>query len=75
MGGLEVIKYICEKYGKQLDKKFIIVVMIVGVMEDDCDICLKIGMDDYISKLVKMEFLQRVLVYWGIKIWVKKNFG
>lgn len=75
MGGLEATKHICEKYGKQLDKKPIIVAMTAGVMEGDRDICLKTGMDDYISKPVKMELLQRVLAYWGTKIWAKKNFG
>ena len=75
MGGLEATKHISEKYGKQLDKKPIIVAMTAGVMEGDRDICLKTGMDDYISKPVKMELLQRVLAYWGTKIWAKKNFG
>ena len=49
--------------------------MTAGVMEGDRDICLKTGMDDYISKPIKIELLQRVLAYWGTKIWAKKNFG
>ena len=75
MGGLEATKHIYEKYGKELDKKPVIIAMTAGAMESDRNICLKIGMNDYISKPVKVETLQRVLRHWGIKILANKNLG
>ncbi|MGD1805836.1 response regulator [Dapis sp. BLCC M126] len=68
MGGLEATKYICEKYGKELDKRPIIVAMTAGAMEGDRDACLKTGMDDYITKPIKVEALQQVVVNWGTRI-------
>ena len=73
MGGLEATKHICEKYGKELDKRPVIIAMTAGAMEGDRDICLKTGMNDYISKPVKVETLQRVLRHWGTKILANKN--
>ena len=75
MGGLEATEYIREKYGKELDKKPVIIAMTAGAMESDRNICLKIGMNDYISKPVKVETLQRVLRHWGRKILANKNLG
>ena len=75
MGGLEATEHICEKYGKDLDKRPVIVAMTAGAMEGDRDICLKTGMDDYISKPVKVKSLQRVLVNWGSRIVQNQNSG
>ncbi|MCL2923511.1 MAG: ATP-binding protein [Trichodesmium sp. MAG_R04] len=75
MGGLEATKNICEKYGKELEKKPVIIAMTAGAMESDRDICLKTGMNDYISKPVKVETLQRVLRHWGTKILANQHLG
>ncbi|NEQ35047.1 MAG: response regulator [Okeania sp. SIO3I5] len=75
MGGLEATEHICEKYGKELDKRPAIVAMTAGAMEGDREICLRTGMDDYISKPVKVQALQRVLVNWGRKVLANKNSG
>ena len=65
MGGLEATAHICHKYGKALKGRPAIVAMTAGAMEGDRDICLKAGMDDYITKPVKVEVLQAILEHWG----------
>ena len=65
MGGIEATEYICQKYGKDLHKRPIIIAMTAGAMDGDRDICLKAGMDDYITKPVKIEALEKVLARWG----------
>ncbi|MGB3510129.1 MAG: response regulator [Microcoleaceae cyanobacterium] len=65
MGGLEATKHICDKYGKGLERRPAIVAMTAGAMDGDRDVCLKAGMDDYISKPVKVEALQGALKRWG----------
>ena len=49
--------------------------MTAGAMEGDRDICLKTGMDDYISKPVKVEALQQVLANWGTRILLNREQG
>ncbi|NEP84702.1 MAG: response regulator [Okeania sp. SIO3B3] len=73
MDGLEATQHICEKYGNELDKRPAIVAMTAGAMEGDREICLQTGMDDYISKPVKVEALQEVLESWGEIILCKKS--
>ena len=73
MGGLEATKHIYENYGKDLDNRPVIVAMTAGAMEGDRDICLKTGMDDYISKPVKIQEIEKVLVRWGTRILANKN--
>ncbi|MGD1700667.1 response regulator [Dapis sp. BLCC M229] len=75
MGGLEATKHICQTYGKELDKRPVIVAMTAGAMEGDRDICLQTGMDDYISKPIKVQGLQRVVANWGPRILANKNSG
>ncbi|NEN93359.1 MAG: response regulator [Okeania sp. SIO3H1] len=65
MDGLEATKHICDKYGNELNNRPVIVAMTAGAMEGDREICLQTGMDDYISKPVKVEDLQEVLESWG----------
>ncbi len=72
MGGLEATELICKKYGRELDKRPVIVAMTAGAMEGDRDICLEMGMDDYISKPIKVEVLQGLLEIWGQRIMGKK---
>ncbi|NEO58191.1 MAG: response regulator [Okeania sp. SIO3B5] len=65
MDGLEATQHICDKYGHELGKRPAIVAMTAGAMEGDREICLQMGMDDYISKPVKVEALQKILENWG----------
>ena len=72
---MEATTHIRDNYGKKLNKRPIIVAMTAGAMEGDRDICLKTGMDDYISKPVKVEALQQVLANWGTRILLNREQG
>ncbi len=65
MDGLEATRRIRSQYGKGLDARPIIIAMTAGAMEGDRDRCLKAGMNDYISKPVKVEYLQNAIERWG----------
>ncbi|GGA53762.1 hypothetical protein CYANOKiyG1_73820 [Okeania sp. KiyG1] len=65
MDGLEATKHICDRYGHELDNRPAIVAMTAGAMDGDREICLQTGMDDYMSKPVKVEELQEILENWG----------
>lgn len=56
MGGLEAARQICEEWPQ--GKRPRLIAMTAGAMEGDREKCLEAGMDDYISKPVKMEALQ-----------------
>ncbi|GIO34219.1 hypothetical protein J2TS6_53600 [Paenibacillus albilobatus] len=60
MDGLEATKLIRERQ-KPVNRRPVIVAMTANVMEGTCDRCLKAGMDDYISKPVRMSKLKEVL--------------
>jgi CheY-like chemotaxis protein len=59
MDGLEATKLICTKFVKE--ERPHIIAMTAGAMESDREKCLEAGMNDYISKPVKVEQLQAVL--------------
>jgi signal transduction histidine kinase/CheY-like chemotaxis protein/HPt (histidine-containing phosphotransfer) domain-containing protein len=65
MGGLEATERIRSKYGRGPDARPIIIAMTAGAMGGDRDRCLAAGMNDYISKPVKVEHLQDALRCWG----------
>ncbi|WP_198017787.1 response regulator [Oscillatoria acuminata] len=62
MDGLEATRQICKKYGEglQLNKPKIIA-MTANAMQGDREICLAAGMDDYITKPIRLEELIKVL--------------
>lgn len=62
MDGFEATKKIKELKGKQVPK---IVAMTAYAMEGDREKCLEAGMDDYLSKPILMENVQRMLDKWG----------
>jgi CheY-like chemotaxis protein len=58
MDGLEATKTICSEWG---DRRPRIIAMTAGAMQEDRDACLAAGMDDYVSKPVRIEELRHVL--------------
>jgi CheY-like chemotaxis protein len=57
MDGLEATRYIREHYKKQP----VIIAMTANAMLEDREICIKAGMDNYISKPVKIDMLITML--------------
>jgi signal transduction histidine kinase/DNA-binding response OmpR family regulator len=64
MDGLEATRHI-RRHGKEQP---IIIAMTANAMKEDKEMCLQAGMDDYISKPVKLEILIGVLEKWGEEI-------
>src|SRR5690606_3965333 len=63
MDGMECARLICEKYTR--DKRPIIIAMTGNALMGDREKCLAAGMDDYISKPVRVADLQAALERWG----------
>jgi CheY-like chemotaxis protein len=59
MDGIEATKEICSLWPKERRPR--IIAMTAGAMQGDREKCIEAGMDDYISKPVKVEELQMVL--------------
>lgn len=65
MDGLEATKTIRKLQKKQP----VIIAMTANAMAEDKEICLKAGMDDYLSKPVKLETLVEALEKWSVHLW------
>ena len=63
MDGLEAARQICQKWSG--DKRPRIIAMTGNALIGDREKCLQAGMDDYISKPVRVEELQSALERWG----------
>jgi PAS domain S-box-containing protein len=61
LDGLEATRQICGRWSQ---RPFIIA-MTANAMQGDREECLAAGMDDYISKPVKIEELEAVIARWG----------
>ena len=61
MDGLEATKAIRERESQDRHSRIPIVAMTAGAMQGDWELCLAAGMDDYLSKPVKIADLQSVL--------------
>src|SRR5882724_4165661 len=59
MDGLEATKQICQQWSKSERPR--IIAMTANAMQGDKEECLAAGMDDYISKPVQLQELQRAL--------------
>jgi CheY-like chemotaxis protein/HPt (histidine-containing phosphotransfer) domain-containing protein len=63
MDGLEAARRICERWTR--DKRPCIVAMTGNALMGDREKCLAAGMDDYITKPVRIGELQSILERWG----------
>ena len=63
MDGLETARQICQRWPQ--DKRPCIIAMTGNALLGDREKCLQAGMDDYISKPVRIGELQTTLEHWG----------
>jgi CheY-like chemotaxis protein/HPt (histidine-containing phosphotransfer) domain-containing protein len=63
MDGLECARQICQRWNR--DKRPVIIAMTGNALMGDREKCLAAGMDDYISKPVRIAELQSALERWG----------
>ena len=63
MDGLECARRICQRWTR--DKRPVVVAMTGNALMGDREKCLAAGMDDYISKPVRIAELQAALERWG----------
>ncbi|MBO0348993.1 PAS domain S-box protein [Phormidium pseudopriestleyi FRX01] len=65
MDGLEATRRICEEWSERRDVSVMgrpwIIAMTANAMQGDREICLRSGMDDYISKPIRVEALAEAL--------------
>jgi len=66
MDGLEATKLIKEEFAAKQSPR--IIAMTANTVQSDEQMCLDAGMDDYISKPIRIEELSRKLKSWSIKI-------
>jgi signal transduction histidine kinase/NO-binding membrane sensor protein with MHYT domain/DNA-binding response OmpR family regulator len=64
MDGFEASRRIREKEAKEGGKRIPIIAMTAHAMEGDREVCIKAGMDDYLSKPVNPDKLYDVLAHW-----------
>jgi len=67
MDGLEATRRIRQSAGKQP----VIVALTANAMRGDKEACLNAGMDDYISKPVRLDELMRLLKRWAVQARIK----
>lgn len=60
MDGLEATEKICQNFSKE--HRPVIIAMTANAMEGDRENCLKVGMDDYLTKPVKIDQLTELIV-------------
>ncbi|WP_075062319.1 response regulator [Ornatilinea apprima] len=63
MDGLDATREIIREFGQQHRPR--IVAMTANAMRGDREACLTAGMDDYISKPIRLAELQEILIRWG----------
>jgi len=63
LDGLDATRRICERFDSAHRPR--IVAMTASAMEGDKETCIEAGMDDYVSKPVRIKILQASLERWG----------
>jgi len=71
MDGFEATKLIVKSVPKEA--RPVIIALTAFAQESDKQLCLSIGMDDYLSKPVRTEELQSIIQKWGSKILSEKS--
>ncbi len=71
MDGYEATKIILDEFQPKERPK--IIAMTANAMQGDRETCLEAGMDDYLSKPIRIEDLQKVIIKWGKKIYDEKD--
>jgi PAS domain S-box-containing protein len=71
MDGFEATKLIQDEFPPENRPK--IIAMTANAMQEDKEICLQAGMDDYVSKPVRVEDMQDILIKWGGRITEDRN--
>jgi len=69
MDGLEATRFIREN----MEHQPIIIAMTANAMPEDREECLKAGMEDYLSKPMKIAEIMEILETWGKRISVSAN--
>ncbi|MDR3666124.1 MAG: response regulator [Ignavibacteriaceae bacterium] len=72
MDGYEATKLILDEFSNEKRPK--IIAMTANAMQGDREICIEAGMDDYISKPVRVEEMHDILVKWAEVIYEEKNY-
>jgi CheY-like chemotaxis protein len=63
MDGLDATREIIREFGEESRPR--IIAMTANAMRGDREVCLSAGMDDYISKPIRLVELQEILIRWG----------
>ena len=71
MDGLEATKLIKEEFSARQSPR--IIAMTANTVQSDEQMCLDAGMDDYITKPIRIEVLSRKLKSWSIRIEKEKE--
>jgi CheY-like chemotaxis protein len=71
MDGYEATKLILDEFSKEKRPK--IIAMTANAMQGDKERCIEAGMDDYISKPVRIEEMYDIFIKWGEIIYEEKN--
>ena len=64
MDGLEATSHI----KKSNSERPVVIAMTANAMQGDREECMRVGMDDYISKPIKLELLMSILEKWSLQI-------
>jgi len=67
MDGYEAARRVCERWAGDAKARPRMIAMTGNAMQGERERCLEAGMDDYISKPVRIEELKALIKKWGVK--------